>query len=153
MSMKSEVIGKYNIFNDNIIQEQGFMSLVRNVFEKGNVVRFPITYDTKHLKTLHLDQFVSLVLDITIFPIRDANGKITNAVIQHTNITERKKAEDALMESEIRFRSLIQNASDMIRIIDREGKIIYESPSTEKIMGYPAGENIGKDPLSSYSHG
>ncbi len=148
---EAEVIGKYNIFNDNIIQEQGFMSLVRNVFEKGNVVRFPITYDTKHLKTLHLDQFVSLVLDVTIFPIRDANGKITNAVIQHTNITGRKKTEDALIESEVRFRSLIQNASDMIRIVDREGKIIYESPSIEKIMGYPAGENIGKDPLS-YIH-
>ena len=49
-----DVIGKYNIFNDNIIQEQGFMSLVRNVFEKGIVARFPITYDTKYLKNLHL---------------------------------------------------------------------------------------------------
>src|SRR5665647_78197 len=39
----------------------------------------------------------------------------------------------------------------MILILDREGKIIYESPSIEKIMGYPAGENIGKDPLS-YIH-
>ena len=148
---EAEVIGKYNIFNDNLIEEQGFMSLVRNVFEKGIVARFPITYDTEHLKTLNLDQFVSLVLDVTIFPIRDASGKITNAVIQHTNITERKKAEDALIQSEVRFRSLIQNASDMILILDREGKIIYESPSIEKIMGYPAGENIGKDPLS-YIH-
>jgi PAS domain S-box-containing protein len=148
---EADVIGKYNIFNDNIIQEQGFMSLVRNVFEKGIVARFPITYDTKHLKNLHLDQFVSLVLDVTIFPVHDAGGKITNAVTQLTNITERKKAEDALIESEVRFRSLIQNASDMIRIVNREGKIIYESPSVEKILGYPASENIGKDPLS-YIH-
>jgi PAS domain S-box-containing protein len=144
---EAEVIGKYNIFNDNIIQELGFMSLVRNVFEKGIVARFPITYDTQNLKNLHLDQFVSLVLDVTIFPVRDAGGKITNGVIQLTNITERKQAEDALIQSEVRFRSLIQNASDIIRIIDREGKIIYESPSAEKIMGYPAGENIGEDPL------
>jgi PAS domain S-box-containing protein len=144
---EAEVIGKYNIFNDNIIREQGFMSLVRNVFEKGIVARFPIIYDTKHLNNLHLDQFVSLVLDVTVFPVHDAGGKITNAVTQLTNITERKKAEDALIESEVRFRSLIQNASDMIRIVDRQGKIIYESPSTEKIMGYPAGENIGKDSL------
>ena len=150
---EADVIGKYNIFNDNIIQEQGFMSLVRNVFEKGIVARFPITYDTKHLKNLHLDQFVSLVLDVTIFPVHDAGGKITNAVTQLTNITERKKTEDALIESEVRFRSLIQNASDMIRIVNREGKIIYESPSVEKILGYPASENIGKDPLSVYTHG
>ena len=64
------------------------------------------------------------------------------------DVTERKEAEERLHQREILFRSLIQNASDMIQILDREGRIVYESPSTATIMGYAAGENIGKESLS-----
>ncbi len=62
------------------------------------------------------------------------------------SVTQRK-AERALKESEIRFRSLIQNSSDIIRILNTEGKIIYDSPSTTRILGYPEGFFIGKSPL------
>jgi len=52
-----------------------------------------------------------------------------------------------LSESEQRFRSVIQNSSDIIRILDEKGKIAFESPSSAKILGYPEGSLIGKDPL------
>ena len=55
--------------------------------------------------------------------------------------------EDALRISEERFRNLILNASDMIRIIDRNGLIAYSSPSTLRITGYDPSGMIGKDPL------
>ena len=60
---------------------------------------------------------------------------------------EMKKAEEAQRESDIRFRSLIQNSSDIIRILDREGRIIYNSPSSDKILGYPADYMLGRSPL------
>jgi PAS domain S-box-containing protein len=63
------------------------------------------------------------------------------------DITERKLAEEAMMIADVRFRSLIQNSSDIIRILDREGRIIYESPSSEKILGYPPGYTLGKSPF------
>jgi len=91
--------------------------------------------------------------DGTTFPVAiysspvTIEGRITGIRGIIVDISERRMAEEALQQSEIRFRSLIQNASDMIRILDREGKVVYESPSTEAIMGYPPGENIGKDPL------
>ena len=39
--------------------------------------------------------------------------------------------------SEKRFRVLVQNASDIITIIDADGTVRYESPAVERILGYP----------------
>ena len=62
-------------------------------------------------------------------------------------IQRRKLAQEALQASETRFRSLIQNSSDIIRILDRDGLIIYDSSSAEKLLGYPSGYTIGKSPF------
>lgn len=58
---------------------------------------------------------------------------------------ELRRGKQALRESEMRFRSLIQNSSDIIRILDKEGNIIFESPSSSKILQYPVGSLIGKN--------
>jgi two-component sensor histidine kinase len=93
----ADVIGKYNLFSDNLILEQGFLPMVRDVFLKGQPANFQITYDTQNLKNLELDRCVSVILDVTIFPVKDSSGKVTNAVIQHTNITGRKQAEEKIL--------------------------------------------------------
>jgi PAS domain S-box-containing protein len=91
-----EVVGKYNIFNDNIIQAQGFMPLVRDVFEKGLSAHFVISYDTAAVKELELEKTVSLILEVNISPNIDAQGKVTNAIIRHIDITERFRLEEKL---------------------------------------------------------
>ncbi len=55
----------------------------------------------------------------------------------------RHRAEQALRENERRFRSLIERSSDIITVIDRDGTILYESPSVERLLGHSAGELIG----------
>jgi PAS domain S-box-containing protein len=93
---EDEVIGKYNILKDNVVEEQGFMPLVRKVFEKGETARFDIHYDSSRLESISLGDRTSVMLDVTIFPIMDSSGKVTNAVIQYIDITERKRVEEAL---------------------------------------------------------
>jgi PAS domain S-box-containing protein len=80
-------------------------------------------------------------------PIRDESGRPVRIFGTTQDITERKRAEDAARESDIRFRALIQNSSDIIRILDKEGLIVFDSPSSEKILGYPPGYMSGKSPL------
>ncbi|MDQ4064188.1 MAG: PAS domain S-box protein, partial [Actinomycetota bacterium] len=54
-----------------------------------------------------------------------------------------RQAEEALKKSEARFRSLIQNASDLIVVLDAAGTIRYESPAVERMLGFKPEERIG----------
>jgi PAS domain S-box-containing protein len=62
-------------------------------------------------------------------------------------ITERWRAEQQLRVSEERFRALVQNASDLITILEEDGTIQYASPSHERILGYTPEERVGSDPF------
>jgi PAS domain S-box-containing protein len=59
------------------------------------------------------------------------------------DMTERVKAQVALLESENRFRSLVQNSSDITTILSATGEIVYESPSFFRLFGYEAEEIMG----------
>lgn len=60
------------------------------------------------------------------------------------DISERKKAEEAILESEERFRSVAQSAGDAIITSDSEGKIIFWNNGAKKIFGYEENEILGK---------
>jgi len=63
------------------------------------------------------------------------------------DITERKRAEEALRESESKHKSLIDNFNDMIFTIDLTGKVTFASQSTKQILGYESAEIINMNIL------
>jgi PAS domain S-box-containing protein len=62
-----------------------------------------------------------------------------------TDITERKNMEEALRDSEEKFRAISFSAHDAIILLDNEGKISYWNPAAEKIFGHTKEEAIGKE--------
>jgi two-component system, cell cycle sensor histidine kinase and response regulator CckA len=61
------------------------------------------------------------------------------------DVTSRRDAELALARSELHFRSLIENALDMITVVDEQGAVRYASPSHERILGYPVNALVGQN--------
>ena len=74
----------------------------------------------------------------------DEAGKIVGMRGSWQDMTARTRARAALVESERRFRALIENNSDLIVLVDESGKVKYASPANERILGFTEAEVVGK---------
>jgi len=78
------------------------------------------------------------------------SGKRARLVVSN-DVTEKIKAENALKRSEQRFKSLVQEGSDLICILDTEGNYKYVSPTSVSVLGMVPEEFINKN-VFSYIH-
>ncbi|MGB2698018.1 MAG: PAS domain S-box protein, partial [Candidatus Zixiibacteriota bacterium] len=76
--------------------------------------------------------------------IRDKDGNAVRMIGTDTDVTKRKLAEEAFIESEQRFRMMAEASPDYIFQTDKYGKTIYCSPAIERILGYTPGERLGR---------
>lgn len=113
-----------------------FASFVRSIkrdlsttFESGHLTRdgrvIPVEISANYLKFDHREYIVSFCRDIA----------------------GRKQAEEALRDSEERFRSLVENINDMVWELDSNFTCTYASPRSRDIMGYSPEEILGKKPF------
>ncbi len=81
------------------------------------------------------------------FPWRDGQGRLLGAVGTLVDVTDRKHAEEALRRREEYYRSLIENATDPIVVLDAAGTVLYESPALEKMLGWRLEDRRGRSGL------
>ena len=74
---------------------------------------------------------------------RDSHGEFLGVRGVVRDVTEQQMTEEALRESEARYRAVAETASDAIMTIDESTKILFVNPATEKIFGYRASELVG----------
>ena len=80
----------------------------------------------------------------SISPIRNDKGITTHFLAIKEDISERKRAEGLLRESEERYKLITQNTLDIIFMLDKTGKLLFLNESVEKILGYKQEELVGK---------
>mgnify|MGYP000390613228 CR=1 FL=1 len=71
-----------------------------------------------------------------------------NAILVHETHMDRTLAEDALRDSEIRCRLLAENGSDVVSLHDLTGRVIYASPSSERVLGFTPDEMMRMSPFA-----
>lgn len=83
-------------------------------------------------------------VEVYVNPIRDKDRVTLESRTSVVDITDRKRAEMALMESENRYRSIIETARDAIVTIDKEGMIVQWNPAAESLFGWSGDDALGK---------
>src|SRR5512133_2025130 len=75
--------------------------------------------------------------------VMDKNKQPLYFLLQIQDITDRKRTEKLLRISGDRFRALIENATDVITVVDANGTISFSSPSTQRVLGYALSDYLG----------
>ena len=90
---------------------------------------------------------IRIDVSVSLSPIKDINGNVTGISTIARDIRERKKSENALLASEERFRSLVEQSIAGIHIV-QDGKFVYTNPRGAEIFGVDSADKvIGTEPL------
>ncbi|MHB8842384.1 MAG: PAS domain-containing protein, partial [Candidatus Aquicultor sp.] len=100
-------------------------------------------YNFKHIHE-HPDG-TRVLVSANAAPLHDKKGAVVGLVASFTDITERKKAEEELKESERRFRTLLEEVPLIAVSLDIQGRITFVNDFLLNLTGWDKDEVIGKD--------
>ena len=141
--LKIEDVKGFNLFTDTDFNEK-----TKNKLLKGKSISYVKEYDFEEIKRRNLYNTTKsgkAFFEITITPLNlDEKGKPTLYLSQLHDVTERKRAENALKESEEKYRTLVDNIQDGTFII-QDAKMQFVNDSFAKMIGYRVDELIDLD--------
>lgn len=132
---REEVIGRTTAEIGLWVDRNEREKILAEITEKGFVLDREADFYTKD------GQIVSGLISATVIEIEGE----PHMVFTSRDITQRKKAEKQLRESEIRYRLIAENTADVIWVIDAQTQqITYVSPSILKLTGFTVEETLGR---------
>jgi len=134
---KEELIGKDHRIINSGHHDKAFIKNLWTTIANGHVWK-------GELKNKAKDGTIYWV-DTTIVPFLNDENKPYQYLAIRSDITQRKIAEEQLIANEKRSRALLENNYDMLALIDENLKVIYRSPSAERIMGWKDEEYVKLD--------
>jgi len=92
----------------------------------------------------YVDEYEGNWRETRLYPVFDDRGTVEAIAVYSMNITSRKKAEEALRESEERYRAIWENSSQGICLTDEDGIYRYVNPAYCKLFGYDEHDLVGR---------
>jgi len=131
-------IGDYNVREDPQLVAKGIMPYIERGFA-GEATAIPaVLYDPDEtIPGITRHQDPRRWVRAFIHPVKDAFGRVSEVVLVHEDITDQKRAEESLRESEEQFRLLFANSRDAIVIADDAGNYLKVNESACELLGYP----------------
>jgi PAS domain S-box-containing protein len=131
-----EVIGKKKL-EDFYSDKKELENILNKLSDKGLI---------ENLETTLLKKDGSQVpISISVSLLKDRQGRPIGSIGISTDITERKRIEKELRESEARLNAIIKNTPNVaIESFDINGKILYWNKAEEKVFGWSGAEALGK---------
>jgi len=77
-------------------------------------------------------------------PILDPDGKLAEILCIGNDITKRKRAEERLAESEVKYRTLVQGMSEAVMQVDNDDRVLFVNPQFCQMIGYREDELLGR---------
>lgn len=136
----------YNLLHDEQLVAKGVMPFIMRAFD-GEPVTIPtiqyVPEETLPGRSTVKYRWVAG----SAYPVKDADGNVRQVVLMHEDVTDRIEAEEALRESEERFRAIFDEAPIGISLIDPEGRYLAANLARQEMLGYGADELIGRSYL------
>jgi len=120
---------------------------VKKVFEEITAGQFPNRHENYWLTKGGRHRLISWANTA----ILDDNGAVEHIIGTGVDLTEHRAMEEALRESEQKFRGIVENANDIIHAITPDFQMSYVSPNVTDVLGYKASELEGK-PMADFIH-
>ncbi len=126
-----ELLGRtlHDVFEPALAEE--FLSHIRSALERRETVHAEYALSIGGHKVWFAAAISPLGPDRVVWVARD--------------VTERRRAAEALRASEQRFRQLVEHSSDVITLLGSDGTVLYASQSTQPVLGYASTENLGRN--------
>lgn len=140
----------YILFKDLFISQAEFSDKIKKLM-MGEVVRVDNIYlNPRDISNDYPDR--KICLSTTFFPIYSAAGRVENIVVMVEDVTERMKTQEALRESEERFKAIVGGAKDAIFIKDDSFKYIFVNPQMEHLYKIKAHDFIEKTDFDIFNN-
>jgi len=126
-----DMLANYNMLQDPQLEESGTLEYLKKAFS-GEAVRIPpIEYSVEK----QVGKGPTRWVQARAFPVKDDSGNVREVIVMHEDFTEQRRAEEALKESEKKFRTFTESAPVAIMIY-RDYYCVYANPEVERMTGY-----------------